>query len=655
MASSVKHERPELKTEEEPETKRPRLPTDSVTQRVQLNPADCNLDFDIEHNGLEGHALHHKGFAYCWSGARATVGIRGGKYCFACKVIATQPVDMEDTPSDQQHVSRVGISRGDDTVGNLGETEHSFGFGGTGKFSTAGKFSDYGSKFSVGDTIVCAVNLESRPLAELMFQKNGTQLGVAKRFDSGPKGLGVTDTPLKKLSWESAIFPHVLLKNVVVQMQFSIEDGLVPPEGYKPWSEALQDGNGLIGPQFSSKKECEVIMMVGLPAAGKTTWAEKWTKDHPDKRYMVLGTNLALDQMKVPGLLRKQNYGERFDRLMDRATGIFNTLLDRATKTARNYILDQTNVYKSARKRKLRAFVDYRKIAVVIFPRPEEIKVRSAKRFKEMGKEVPADAVNEMLANYVIPTSKDMPGSDEVFDEVWFPELTREEAQKILVMDKSELKVSSMSKSRDNSPYMPKSRDNSPYMPKSRDNSPYMPKSRDNSPYPRAGSVPSVTGPRASAAPSGSWRGSEEPSMDRNMYNYNSPQAVDHYRRADPNSPLPGNNFYGNSRNTFQRNDIMDPRGLAPYRDTGSPYSANTYRDTGSPYSANAYREPPYRESQYRDPASPYSVNIGPGYAPPPISSPYGMPDPGRSQTRPLMPPGPSPMQPHPGWGNRPY
>ena len=99
---------------------------------------------------------------------------------------------------------------------------------------------------------------------------------------------------------------------------------------------------------------------------------------------MILGTNLALEQMKVPGLLRKHNYGERFDRLMDRATGIFNTLLDRANKTARNYILDQTNVYKSACKRKLRAFVDYHKIAVVIFPLPQEIKVRAAKRFKEM-------------------------------------------------------------------------------------------------------------------------------------------------------------------------------------------------------------------------------------------------------------------------------
>lgn len=66
--------------------------------------------------------------------------------------------------------------------------------------------------------------------------------------------------------------------------------------------------------------------------------------------------------MQVPGLLRKRNYGERFERLMNRATLIFNTLLARGAKTPRNYILDQTNVYKSARNRKLKAFVNYRKV-----------------------------------------------------------------------------------------------------------------------------------------------------------------------------------------------------------------------------------------------------------------------------------------------------
>lgn len=138
-------------------------------------------------------------------------------------------------------------------------------------------------------------------------------------------------------------------------------------------------------------------MMVGLPASGKTTWAENWSRDHPDKRYVIIGTNLALDQMKVmsktmaiylsllffslflfivpdfgisyrwrcaqvPGLHRKHNYAQRWEQLMSRATEIFNTLLDRAASTPRNYIIDQTNVYLSARKRKLRPFSVFRKV-----------------------------------------------------------------------------------------------------------------------------------------------------------------------------------------------------------------------------------------------------------------------------------------------------
>lgn len=36
-------------------------------------------------------------------------------------------------------------------------------------------------------------------------------------------------------------------------------------------------------------------------------------------------------------------------------------------------------------------------VAAVVFPRAEELKFRAYKRFEEMGKEVPAEAVNEML------------------------------------------------------------------------------------------------------------------------------------------------------------------------------------------------------------------------------------------------------------------
>ncbi|XP_058749780.1 uncharacterized protein LOC131622754 [Vicia villosa] len=406
---------------------------------IVLNSADCDLDFNIECNGLVGYGLNEEGFGYCWSGARATVGITNGRYCFGCIVVSSQPVDTDDTSPDQRHLCRLGVSRGDDVVGALGETKHSFGFGGTGKFSNAGKFMNFGDKFGVGDTIVCCIDLESKPSATIGFSKNGKWLGTAFQFDVGSLGLGPDSSLSKDSPWEWALFPHVLLKNVVVQMQFSVEEGLVPHEGFKPWALAVADGNAITGPSFSDSKECELMMLVGLPASGKTTWAEKWVKDHPKKRYVLLGTNLILEQMKVPGLLRKNNYGERFDRLMDKASSMFNVILSRAANIPRNYIIDQTNVYKNARKCKLTPFVDYQKIAVVVFPKPEMLKRRSEKRFKEMGKKVPVDALNSMAANYVLPKSKDLPHSDECFDQVLFIELNRDASQKYLDQMKQDI------------------------------------------------------------------------------------------------------------------------------------------------------------------------------------------------------------------------
>ncbi|KAK2393438.1 heterogeneous nuclear ribonucleoprotein U protein [Trifolium repens] len=433
MASAKRH----FTYEEDDAPIHPKKPKQQLpSPPVLLNSADCDLDFNIECNGVVGYGLNEEGFGYCWSGARATVGITKGRYCFGCIVVSSQRVDTDDTALDQRNLCRLGVSRGDDAVGALGETKNSFGFGGTGKFSNSGNFLKFGDRFGVGDTIVCCIDLESKPFGSIGFLKNGKWLGTAFQFDVDTLGFGVVDS---HSPWRLALFPHVLLKNVVVQMQFSVEQGLVPREGFRPWALAVADGNAVMGPSLSDPKDCELVMLVGLPASGKTTWAEKWVKEHPEKRYVLLGTNLILEQMKVPGLLRKSNYGERFDRLMDKATAMFNVILSRAANVPRNYIIDQTNVYKNARRRKLKPFADYQKIAVVVFPKPEELKRRSEKRFNEMGKEVPADALNNMIANYVLPKSKDMPHSDEYFDQVLFVELNHDESQKYLDQMKQDI------------------------------------------------------------------------------------------------------------------------------------------------------------------------------------------------------------------------
>jgi heterogeneous nuclear ribonucleoprotein U-like protein 1 len=40
-------------------------------------------------------------------------------------------------------------------------------------------------------------------------------------------------------------------------------------------------------------------MMVGLPGAGKSIWAERHCTMNPDKKYVILSTNNILNRIKV--------------------------------------------------------------------------------------------------------------------------------------------------------------------------------------------------------------------------------------------------------------------------------------------------------------------------------------------------------------------
>ncbi|XP_007458688.1 PREDICTED: heterogeneous nuclear ribonucleoprotein U-like protein 1 isoform X7 [Lipotes vexillifer] len=310
---------------------------------VAIDTYNCDLHFKVARDRSSGYPLTIEGFAYLWSGARASYGVRRGRVCF----------EMKD--------------------------------------------------FECGNDV------------ELSFTKNGKWMGIAFRIQKEALG-------------GQALYPHVLVKNCAVEFNFgqraepycSVLPGFTFIQ-HLPLSERIR---GTVGPK--SKAECEILMMVGLPAAGKTTWAIKHAASNPSKKYNILGTNAIMDKMRVMGLRRQRNYAGRWDVLIQQATQCLNRLIQIAARKKRNYILDQTNVYGSAQRRKMRPFEGFQRKAIVICPTDEDLKDRTIKRTDEEGKDVPDHAVLEMKANFTLPDVGDF------LDEVLFIELQREEADKLV-------------------------------------------------------------------------------------------------------------------------------------------------------------------------------------------------------------------------------
>ena len=181
-------------------------------------------------------------------------------------------------------------------------------------------------------------------------------------------------------------------------------------------------------PEF--RKDCEVILLIGLPGAGKSHWAVEKTKAQPEKRYNVLGTKFLLEKMKLQGEARKPSNSGRWEKLIELCNRALLVLTDIACKRRRNYILDQPHVYTSAQRRKMRVFGDFVRIAMIIVPDEEEYKKRFDLRLKVEGKDIPESAVCEMKSNFSLPEMEYL-----WFSEIQYSDLDGEKAKAEVVKE----------------------------------------------------------------------------------------------------------------------------------------------------------------------------------------------------------------------------
>jgi predicted kinase len=146
-------------------------------------------------------------------------------------------------------------------------------------------------------------------------------------------------------------------------------------------------------------------MLVGVPASGKTTWAnnQSFTKD-----CVIISTDQYVEEYAAQ---TGKTYTEAFQEYMPIAVDRMTDAVIEAREAGRNIIWDQTSTSIGTRAKKFRMLPNYYAIAVVFsIPERQELERRLASR---PGKIVPIDAVDRMIGNWEEPTLK------EGFMEIW--------------------------------------------------------------------------------------------------------------------------------------------------------------------------------------------------------------------------------------------
>jgi len=377
-----------------------------------LDPYDSHLDLVIAENGLTVGCLHQDGFQSLWKGGRTNYGVKKGVWMYEVKVLEHLEVQMPEQEQENPHVLKCGFSQPESSL-FLGDTAQGWAWDSTGKKYYNGTCQDFSGKINVGDVVGCILDMDQRSIS---FTKNGSFVGMA--YDNVPRSA-------QKLG----IFPHILLKNVKVQLNFRRESKWFDAPGTKVkfYDEAPDDvfvENPVTHPV--TQKEAEFVMMCGLPACGKSYWTRRHISANPLKNYVLLGVDSVIEQMRL-NLSGDKTFAGRWPELLKQATPIFNLLVDIAGKTPRNVILDQTNVYRQGRRRKAAPFKSFgRRVCMTMVNTEDVLAVRTENRQHEEGKFVAVSAVNEMRAHFIAPQLEDG------FTEISFTEFPEEEAREMI-------------------------------------------------------------------------------------------------------------------------------------------------------------------------------------------------------------------------------
>ncbi len=141
-------------------------------------------------------------------------------------------------------------------------------------------------------------------------------------------------------------------------------------------------------------KEPFVIILVGPPLSGKSTWIRK--NFESESIILISRDNILME------LSDTDNYTEAFNTVDQKLVDIIlKAQFKAASEATKNVIVDMTHMSSKRRKSNLSHFPNHYKVAV-IFPllTEKEYDIRNEKRFNEENKWIGLNIIRNMISNY---------------------------------------------------------------------------------------------------------------------------------------------------------------------------------------------------------------------------------------------------------------
>eukprot|EP00429_Kryptoperidinium_foliaceum_P083983 CAMPEP_0176217372 /NCGR_PEP_ID=MMETSP0121_2-20121125/17660_1 /TAXON_ID=160619 /ORGANISM="Kryptoperidinium foliaceum, Strain CCMP 1326" /LENGTH=922 /DNA_ID=CAMNT_0017556503 /DNA_START=15 /DNA_END=2781 /DNA_ORIENTATION=+ len=251
-----------------PEDKRKRVGADAVA----LSVVDTTLNAMVAPNRKMAMTLTDGGFQYLLAGARATAGMKAGRYMFEVAVV--EHVHLTETvqgrPPYPRHLVRVGVS----TAGSsllMPESAESVCFDSEGNFAHDGKQTQNAAsrvlqKFAKDQVFAVVVNLDpsSKVANTISLFRDGQRIGEPHALPESLIG--------------KTLYPTVTYRNVTLRVNFGPTPRAALPFVCRMLSDAAA-ADVELAPK--PKEKNEVVFPVGLPDKGYFDWVDQFVKEHP--------------------------------------------------------------------------------------------------------------------------------------------------------------------------------------------------------------------------------------------------------------------------------------------------------------------------------------------------------------------------------------